>query len=437
MAQIRTTPGADGVRRMTAYDASDVADPQLADDGRARIDWGARQMPALAAIRERFAAELPLQGVRVGACLHVTTETANLLRVLRAGGADVALCASNPLSTQDDVAAALADEGIAVFARSGVDRATYDGHVDAVLDTRPTVLLDDGCDLVEAVHTRRRGALDGVVGGCEDTPTGVVRLRAMAAEGVLRFPVVDVSDTDIRRMFDSRHGTGQSTIEAILWATNLLLAGRTVVVAGFGAAGRGVAERARGLGAEVVVTEVDPVRALDARMHGYRVLPMLEAAALADVLVTVTGNRSVVRREHLEALKDGAVLANAGHFDVEIDLGALAELAVSRVRSVRPHTDEYAFADGRRVLLLAEGRVVNLAAAEGSPPTAMDLAFATQALTVEWLTGAAPTLAPAVHAVPAHLDRQAATVELAAMGVTIDEMTDEQRRYLSAWGARA
>jgi adenosylhomocysteinase len=419
---------------MTAYD---VTDASAAEAGAARIDWAERQMPALRRIRERFAAELPLRGWRVGACLHVTTETAVLVRTLRAGGGEVALCASNPLSTQDDVAAALSAEGVAVFARHGADRATYDGHIDSVLATRPALLLDDGCDLVEAVHTRRPEALDGVVGGCEDTPTGVVRLRAMARGGALRFPMVDGHDTDTRRMFDGRHGTGQSTLDAILRSTNLLLAGRTVVVAGFGAAGRGVAERARGLGAEVVVTEIDPVRALDARMHGYRVLPMSAAAALADVLITVTGNRDVVRREHLAVLKDGAVLANAGHFDVEIDVAALRDLAVSCAPAVRPHADEYALPGGRRVLVLAQGRVVNLAAAEGHPATVMDLAFATHALTVEWLAGQAGRLPVALHPVPASIDRDVAALALSAAGVDIDTPTAEQVRYLTTWGGGA
>jgi adenosylhomocysteinase len=416
---------------------SDIADPDLADEGRVRVAWARRQMPVLRGITERFAGTRPLEGVRIGACLHVTAETAALVHALQAGGARVAVCASNPLSTQDDVAAALVADGVAVFARHGAGRATYAGHIDAVLDTRPQLLLDDGCDLADAVHARRTDVLDGVLGGCEDTTTGVVRLRAMAAANALGYPVVDVNDTDMRRMFESRYGTGQSTMDAIVGATHLLIAGLTVVVAGFGAAGRGVAERARGLGAEVVVTEVDPVRALDARMHGYRVLTLAEAAPLADLVITVTGNRQVVRREHLAQLKDGAVLANAGHFDVEIDLAALADLAATHRRAVRPHTDEYTLADGRRLLLLAAGRVVNLAAGEGHPPAVMDLAFATQALTAQWLIGTAESLGVGVHRVPVSIDREVAALELAATGVVIDTLTPEQVSYLTTWGPDA
>jgi adenosylhomocysteinase len=411
-----------------------IVDPALATEGAARIAWAERSMPVLRRIRERFAAERPLAGWRVGASLHVTTETANLLGTLAAGGARVALCASNPLSTQDDVAAALTAAGIAVHARNGDTPSAYAGHLDAVLDTGPQLLLDDGCDLAEALHTRRQDALPGVRAGCEDTTSGVVRLRAMAAAGALRFPVVDVGDTATRQMFDARFGTGQSTIDAILRSTNVLLAGALVVVAGFGAVGRGVAERARGLGAQVVVTEVDPVRALDARMHGYRVLTMAEAAAIADVIITATGNRDVVRREHLAAVRDGVVVANAGHFDVEIDVPALESLAAARHARVRPHTDEYVLPDGRRVLLLAQGRVVNLAAAEGHPAPVMDIAFATQALTVEWLAGAGELVA-AVHSVPGDIDRQVAALELAASGVRIDRLTEAQARYRTSWGS--
>jgi adenosylhomocysteinase len=412
---------------------SDIADASLAESGQRRIAWAERAMPVLRQIRQRYADTRPLDGVRIGACLHVTAETANLARTLAAGGAEVALCASNPLSTQDDTAAALAADGIAVFARALADPSTYDAHIDAVLDLRPSILLDDGCDLTDAVHGRRSDVLSGISAGCEDTTTGIVRLRAMSRAGLLRFPVVDLNDTDTKRMFDARFGTGQSTIDAILRATNILLAGKIVVVAGFGAAGRGVAERARGMGADVVVTEVDPLRALDARLHGYRVLAMSEAAAIGDLFITVTGNRDVVRREHFEAMKDGAIVANAGHFDVEVDVVALTQLATDCHAAIRPHTDEYVLADGRRILVLAEGRVVNLAAAEGHPATIMDLAFATEVLTVEWLVTGAAGVEAGVHAVPIGIDRDVAALELAAAGIRLDQLSAEQRGYLTAW----
>jgi adenosylhomocysteinase len=413
----------------------DVADLGLAPAGVRRVAWAEHAMPALRAVRSRFAAERPLDGLRVAACMHVTAETANILRTLRAGGAEVALAASNPVSTQDDTAAALvAEDGVAVFARAGMDPDTYDRNLVTVLSTRPHLLLDDGCDLVNIAHDRP-DLLADAFGGCEQTTTGVIRLRRMAAEGALRLPMVAVNDTATKRMFDNRYGTGQSTIDGILRATNTMLAGRTVVVAGFGYCGRGLAERARGMGARVVVTEVDPVKALDAVMQGYTVLPMDEAAPAGDVLVTVTGNRDVVRAEHIASLKDGAVLANSGHFDVEIDLPALEALAVEVRRDVRPNADEYVLADGRRVVLLAEGRLVNLGAAEGHPAAVMDMSFAVQALTVAWLAEHRDALAPGVLDVPEAIDTEVARLELGALGVAIDRLTPGQEEYLSSWRA--
>ena len=412
----------------------DIADPGLAQAGAERIDWAARAMPVLAGVGERFATERPLAGVAVTACMHVTAETANLLRVLRAGGAAVALAASNPLSTQDDTAAALvADHGVAVFARRGVDVATYYGHIDAALGVvPPQLVLDDGCDLVTRLHTARTDLLAGVRGGCEETTTGVIRLRRMAADGALRFPMVAVNDTGTRRMFDNRFGTGQSTLDAIMRVTNLLLAGRTVVVAGFGPCGQGIAERARGLGALVIVTEIDAARALEATMEGYRVLPMAAAAAAGDVFITATGNRDVVRAEHLAAMKDGALLANSGHFDVEIDLRALEDAAAAR-RAVRDQVEEFTLADGRRLLLLAQGRVVNLAAAEGHPAAVMDMSFAGQALSLAWLVAADPPPGPGVHGVPPGIDAEVAALKLASLGIALDVPSADQRAYLSSW----
>lgn len=414
----------------------DVADLGLAQAGVRRVEWAERAMPVLGRIRERFAAERPLAGVRVSACMHVTAETANLLRALRAGGADIALAASNPLSTQDDTAAALvAEYGIAVHARTGMDEAAYDRNLLTVLEHRPHLLFDDGCDLVNIAHTERPDLIAEAAGGCEQTTTGVIRLRGMSAEGALKLPMVAVNDTATKRMFDNRYGTGQSTIDGILRATNAMLAGRTFVVAGFGYCGRGLAERARGMGARVVVTEVDPVKALDAAMQGYTVLPMDEAAPVGDVIVTVTGNRDVVRPEHLAALKDGAVLANSGHFDVEIDLDALEAMAVEVRRGVRPEADEYVLGDGRRVVLLAEGRLVNLGAAEGHPAAVMDMSFSGQALTAAWIAAEGASLAPGVHDVPGGIDTEVARLELEALGVRTDALTPEQEEYLRSWRA--
>jgi adenosylhomocysteinase len=413
---------------------SDVRDPSLSAKGRERIEWAGGEMRVLAQIRERFEKERPLEGVRIAACLHVTTETANLMETLRAGGAEVALCASNPLSTQDDVAAALAgDDGIEVFAIKGEDNETYYRHINAVLDRRPQITMDDGADLVSLLHKERAPQIVDVVGGTEETTTGVIRLRAMAADGALRYPIVSVNDANTKHLFDNRFGTGQSTMDAIMRATNLLLAGRTVVVAGYGMCGRGVASRARGLGAKVVVTEVDPLPALEAAMEGYGVMPLREAARIGDVFVTVTGDKGVIRREHIELMKDGAVLANSGHFDVEIDKAALAALAEGRTRRIREFVDEYRLADGRRIHLLGEGRLVNLAAAEGHPAAVMDMSFANQALSVEWVVGRRGTLEPGVHPVPAEIDAEVARLKLRAMGIDIDELTAEQREYLRSW----
>ncbi|MCL6500062.1 MAG: adenosylhomocysteinase [Firmicutes bacterium] len=411
----------------------EIKDAALAPSGVLRVEWADGQMPVLRRIRERFARERPLEGVRVAACLHVTTETANLVRTLVAGGAQVALCASNPLSTQDDVAAALVVEyGVPTFAVRGEDRDTYYRHIQQVLDTRPHLTLDDGADLVTTLHRERTDVLPGVRGGTEETTTGVVRLRAMARSGALRYPIVAVNDAKTKHWFDNRYGTGQSAVDGILRATNVLLAGRTVVVCGYGSCGRGVAARARGMGAHVLVTEVDPLAALEAVMDGFPVVPMAEAARRGEVFVTVTGNRDVIRREHFEVMRDGAVLANAGHFDVEIDVVGLRALS-TRTRRVREHVEEFTLPDGRRLYLLAEGRLVNLAAAEGHPAAVMDMSFANQALCVEWLVRSAGELAPQVYPVPEEIDRQVAALKLEAMGVRIDQLTPEQRRYLESW----
>lgn len=409
----------------------DIADPALAGQGARRIAWAERAMPVLGLLRERFAAEQPLSGLRVAACMHVTTETAALIRTLAAGGAELHLAASNPLSTQDDVAAALVAEGVAVYARHGVDSAGYLAHLRAVLKAKPKLLLDDGCDLVQLLQEQPALA-KGVRAGIEETTTGVLRLRQMAADGVLPIPMVAVNDTALQRLVANRHGTGQSTIDAVLRATGSLLAGSTVVVAGYGPCGTGIAERARGLGAQVIVTEVDPARALEAVLDGHRVLPMEEAAAEGDVFLTATGNRGVLRREHFARMKDGAVLANAGHFDVEVDVAALAAAAIEVHHGVRPHVDEYVV-DGKRLLLVAEGRLVNLAAAEGHPASVMDVSFAVQALTLEWLT--TQKLRPGVFDVPAAIDLEVARTKLAALGVRVDVLTPEQERYLSSWRA--
>jgi len=412
----------------------DVKDLGLAPTGRERIDWAAAEMGVLALIRDRFEKERPLDAIRIAACLHVTTETANLMETLKAGGAEVALCASNPLSTQDDVAAALCEEtGVYVYAIKGEDNETYYRHINSVLDHRPHLTMDDGADLVSLLHKERQDQIDEVIGGTEETTTGVIRMRAMTEDGALRYPIVSVNDADTKHLFDNRFGTGQSTIDAIMRSTNLLLAGRTLVVAGYGMCGRGVASRARGMGAQVVVIEVDPRAALEAAMEGYRVMPLREAARIGDLFVTVTGDTSVIRREHLEVMKDGAVLANAGHFDVEIDKQALADLAAGRVRRIRGYVDEYTLGDGRRLHLLGEGRLVNLAAAEGHPAAVMDMSFANQALSVEWIVKSRGSLEPGVYPVPREIDLEVARLKLQAMRVEIDELTDEQEAYLRSW----
>jgi adenosylhomocysteinase len=396
----------------------------------ARIQYAERVMPLMSTLRQRFAAEQPFDGLRIVACLHVTAETAVLVRLLRAGGARVSLAASNPLSTQDDIAEALTADGVEVFARAGVDRETYYRHIEDALKNGADLIVDDGGDLVSTVHT---SGMPGVRGGCESTTSGVIRLRRMVAEGALAFPMIAADDTPAKRMLDNVCGTGQSVIDGILRATNTLLAGKTVVVAGFGACGAGIAARAAGLGARVMVTEVNPVRALDAALRGFPVLPMAEAAPLGEVFITATGSVDVIGAEHVEVMRDGAILANAGHFDAEIDVRALETTAVAVHGEVRPHVDAYELADGRRLLLLAEGRVVNLVAAEGHPPEVMDLAFGIEALSLAWLATNAGKLSTDVHPVPAELDAEAAGLTLAAMGVRIDTLTAAQREYLESW----
>jgi adenosylhomocysteinase len=433
----------------------DVKDPSLAARGRLRVEWAEKSMPVLRQIRERFEKEKPLSGVRLSACLHVTSETANLALTLAAGGADLVLCASNPLSTQDDVAAALVADGIAVFAIKGEDHATYYEHIRAALAHRPNVTMDDGADLVSSLlflalgkdsevdpvirnwarglsPDERRDLLDGVVGGTEETTTGVIRLRAMEKAGVLKFPVVAVNEARTKHLFDNRYGTGQSTLDGIVRATNLLVAGLNVVVAGYGWCGRGVAMRARGLGAHVIVTEIDPTKAIEAVLDGYRVMPMEEAAGVGDIFVTVTGNKGVLREEHFRKMKDGAVVCNSGHFNVEIDIPALEALSAGR-RTIREFVEEFPVGDGRRIYLLADGRLVNLSAAEGHPASVMDMSFANQALAAEFMVRNHATLEPRVHAVPDDIDREIARLKLAAMDVAIDTPTPEQVRYMTSW----
>ena len=411
----------------------DVKDLALAPKGRERIEWAGGEMPVLALIRERFEKERPLEGIRIGACLHVTTETANLMETLAAGGAEVAICASNPLSTQDDVAAALCEQsGIKTFAIKGEDTETFFRHINAVLDTKPHITMDDGADMVSVLHKERAEQIAEIIGGTEETTTGVIRLRAMANDGALKYPIVSVNDADTKHLFDNRFGTGQSTIDAIMRSTNRLLAGRKFVVCGYGMCGRGVASRARGMGAHVIVTEVEPTLALEAVMEGYTVMTIREAARVGDIFVTVTGDTGVIRREHMELMKDGAILANSGHFDVEIDKAALADLATS-TRRIREFVDEYTMADGRKLHLLGEGRLVNLSAAEGHPAAVMDMSFANQALSAEWVVKTRGTLSPAVYEVPKDIDREVARLKLHAMGVEIDTLTEEQDRYLHSW----
>ncbi|MFM8323170.1 MAG: adenosylhomocysteinase [Chloroflexota bacterium] len=411
----------------------DVRDVKLAEGGRRRIDWAERDMPVLRSIRERFAKERPLQGLRVAACLHVTTETANLMKTLHDGGADVVLTASNPLSTQDDVASSLvAHDEIPVFAIKGEDNVTYYKHINSALDHQPQITMDDGADLVSVLHKERRSQLATVLGGTEETTTGVIRLRAMAMDGALAFPVIAVNDAMTKHLFDNRYGTGQSTIDGIVRATNVLLAGRTFVVAGYGWCGRGLASRARGMGANVIVTEVDPLPALEAVMDGYRVMPMNEAACLGDIFVTVTGDLNVLDRHHFELMKDGAIVANSGHFNVEINIPALEGLATEK-RLVRPFVDQYWLPDGRRINLLGEGRLINLASAEGHPASVMDMSFANQALSLEYMVKNYATLEKKVYSVPSEIDREIARLKLDGMGAKIDTLTPEQIAYLNSW----
>ncbi len=412
----------------------DVADPGLAADGWKRVLWADQEMPVLRGVRARFEEEKPLKGLRFSACLHVTAETANLVRTLKAGGADVVLCASNPLSTQDDVAAALVrKERVSVFAVRGEDHDTYYRHLRAALDHRPVVTMDDGADLVSMLHREYAHLASHMVASMEETTTGVIRLRALEADGALRIPIIAVNDAATKRLFDNRYGTGQSTIDGVIRATDVLLAGKRVVVAGYGWCGRGVASRARGMGAKVVVTEVDPVRALEASMDGFDVMPMKEAARVGDLFITLTGDMHVIRTEHLRAMKDGAIICNSGHFDIEIDIEGLTGMAVKRERNVRNHVDCYTLPEGKRLFLLGEGRLVNLAAAEGHPASVMDMSFATQALASEWAVKQRDELSARVYDVPQALVEWVARIKLAAMGARIDKLTREQKRYLSSW----
>ena len=420
---------------MTTSTRGDVKDLSLAARGKDRIEWAAKEMPVLRLIRARFASDQPLKGVRMAGCLHITTETANLAITLKAGGADLVLCASNPLSTQDDVAAALiAEYGIPTFAIKGENEDTYYRHIHSVLDHQPNMTMDDGCDLVSTIHTSRTELIASIIGGMEETTTGVIRLRSMEKEGVLRFPVLAVNDSDTKHLFDNRYGTGQSSIDAIIRSTNVLLAGKTFVVFGYGWCGRGVASRAHGMGANVIVCEVDPTRALEAVMDGYRVMPGIEAAALGDIFVTVTGDINVLDRQHMERMKDGALLANSGHFNDEINIPALESLATAK-RRVRDFVDEYTYADGRKVHLLAEGRLVNLSAAEGHPASVMDMSFANQALGAVYMLDNAKQLLPRIYTIPAEIDKEIARLKLHAMGVRIDVLTSEQDTYLNSWAS--
>ena len=413
----------------------DIKDISLAQKGYSRIQWAEREMPVLRLIRERFARERPLHGIRIAACLHVTTETANLMHTLQTGGADVVLCASNPLSTQDDVAASLISNfETPTFAIKGEDNKTYYQHIKAALARRPHITMDDGADLVSTLHKERTDLLDGVIGGTEETTTGVIRLRAMADKGVLRYPIIAVNDAMTKHLFDNRYGTGQSTTDGIIRATNILLAGKTVVVAGYGWCSRGIAMRAQGLGAQVVVTEVNPLRALEAVMDGFRVMPMIEAAKIGNIFVTSTGDINVIDQQHMEVMPDGAILANSGHFNVEVNIPALEAMAVEKHR-VRDFVDQYTLADGRKISLLGEGRLVNLAAAEGHPASVMDTSFANQALSVEYIAQNSAKLQTQVYSVPEDIDKEIAQLKLEAMGIKIDILTPEQREYLESWEA--
>jgi len=411
----------------------DVKDLALSSEGKRRIEWADRQMPVLAAIRERFESEKPLDGYRIAACLHVTTETANLMRTLKAGGADVVISASNPLSTQDDVAAALVDEyDISTFAIKGEDNDTYYQHIEAAVDHKPHITMDDGADVIGVLHSARREQLGDVIAGTEETTTGVIRLKALERDGKLGFPVIAVNEARTKHLFDNRYGTGQSTIDGIIRATNVLIAGKRFVVAGYGWVGRGVAMRAKGLGAHVIVTEVDPMPALEAAMDGFEVLSMEKAAAIGDIFCTATGDKNVLARQHMEQMKDGAILCNTGHFNVEIEIGALRDLA-AETREARQFVEEFTMADGRRLYLLGEGRLINLAAAEGHPAIVMDMSFANQALSAEYVVANASSLDKKVYVVPKDIDDEIARLKLATMGIEIDQLTEEQAKYLASW----
>jgi adenosylhomocysteinase len=435
---MRTSPRRRDVLSTTQMSSSvssrDIKDAGLAELGRRRVGWAAQSMPVLAAIRDRFAKEKPFAGLRVGACLHVTTETANLVLALTAGGAEVALCASNPLSTQDDVAAMLVvDHGVKVFAVKGEDHARYYSHIEAVVATSPQFTMDDGCDLVTTILTKFPERLGDIVGGTEETTTGVIRLRSMQKDGVLKYPIIAVNDALTKHLFDNRYGTGQSTLDGVVRATNVLLAGKTLVVAGYGWCGRGIALRARGMGAQVIVTEIDPTKALEAAMDGYAVMPMSEAASRGDIFITVTGNSGVLREEHFLVMKSGALVANSGHFNVEIDIEALERLSEGEKSRPREFVEQYRLGDGRTICLLGEGRLINLAAAEGHPAAVMDMSFANQALAAEYLVQNRGKIAPSVIGVPEEIDREIARLKLAALNVAIDVLSPEQVRYLESW----
>ena len=411
---------------------SDIKDPSLAPQGKLRIEWASREMPVLQLIGERFAKERPLDGVRISACLHITTETANLALTLKAGGADPVLCASNPLSTQDEAAAALVEQGIPVYAIKGEDNETYYKHIHAAIDHKPHITLDDGADLVTILHKERTELLSDIIGGMEETTTGVIRLHSMAKAGQLKYPIIAVNEAETKHFFDNRYGTGESTIDGITRATNILWAGKKVVVCGYGWCGRGIAMRARGLGAQVIVTEVNPVHALEAIMEGYQVMSLTEASKIGDIFITVTGGLNAIDKEHFQSMKDGAILANSGHFNVEINIPALESLAISK-RKLRPFVEEYTLPDGRHLFLLAEGRLINLAAAEGHPASVMDMSFANQALCAEYMVKRKERLSPGVHSVPQEIDREVGRLKLASMGIAIDKLTQEQRQYLESW----
>jgi adenosylhomocysteinase len=412
--------------------AGSVKDPSLAEAGRSRIAWAGAYMPVLAQIHDRFAIEKPLAGIRIGACLHVTTETANLALALKAGGAQVAICASNPLSTQDDVAAALCEYGVPTFAIKGEDNATYYSHIESVIATKPQMSMDDGCDLVTTIYAKHNHLLAEMIGGCEETTTGVIRLRAMQKDGVLPYPVIAVNNALTKHMFDNRYGTGQSTLDGIVRATNVLLAGRTVVVVGYGWCGRGIASRAAGMGAHVVVTEIDPRKAIEAQMDGYRVMRIAEAAKIGDIFVTVTGNYHVIREEHFKLMKDGAIVCNSGHFNDELDLESINSLAKG-VATPRPFVDQYELHDGRKICILADGRLVNLAAGEGHPPSVMDMSFSNQALAAAFLAKHHASLEKGVYDVPVEIDEEVASLKLASMGIDIDVLTADQVNYMASW----